>query len=315
MTRLLMVLTAACALSLGNPLKGTAQAAEAQPARLRLNNGLDMPQFGIGTFRSSVDQAHDAVLAALRAGYRHIDTAHAYQNERGVGAAIRESGIPRSEIWITSKLWPTDYASGNAAGSIDKMLARIGTEYIDLLYLHQPVGDYMAGWRGLEEAVRQGKVRAIGLSNFDIKEGLFDDVLAKAEIRPAIVQIELHPYAQRRAFREKCAQHNIAVEGWYPLGGTHGGNDVLFKDPVITEIAKRYDKSPAQIILRWHVQEGFSVIPGSRNAAHIQENIAVYGFALLDGDMEKMRSLDKEQRFFTSTWEDIQRFNDWTPED
>ena len=290
-------------------------AAPAQPATLRLNNGLDMPQFGIGTFRSSVEQAHDAVLAALRAGYRHIDTAHAYQNERGVGAAIRESGIPRSEIWITSKLWPTDYASGNVATSIDRMLARLGTDYIDLLYLHQAVGDYMAGWRGLEEAVRQGKVRAIGLSNFDIKEELFDDVLAKAEIKPAVVQIELHPYAQRLAFREKCAKHDIAIEGWYPLGGTHGGNDVLFKDPVITELAKRYGKSPAKIILRWHVQEGFSVIPGSRNAAHIQENIAVYGFALSDADMARMRSLDKEKRFFTSTWEEIQRFNDWKPED
>lgn len=287
----------------------------ASTAVIRLNNGLDMPQFGIGTFRSSVQEAHDAVLAALKAGYRHIDTAHAYQNERGVGAAIRESGIPRSEVWITSKLWPTDYNSGNVAASIDKMLARLGTDYIDLLYLHQAVGDYMAGWRGLEEAVRQGKVRAIGLSNFDIKEELFDDVLSKAEIKPAIVQIELHPYAQRRAFREKCAQHNIAVEGWYPLGGTHGGNDVLFRDPVITEIAGRYGKSPAQIILRWHVQEGFSTIPGSRSASHIRENIAVYGFTLSDADMEKIRALDKERRFFTSTWEEIQRFNDWTPED
>ena len=287
----------------------------ASTAVIRLNNGLEMPQFGIGTYRSSVEQAHDAVLAALKAGYRHIDTAHAYQNERGVGAAVRESGIPRNEIWITSKLWPTDYNSGNAAESIDKMLDRLGTDYIDLLYLHQAVGDYMAGWRGLEEAVRQGKVRAIGLSNFDIREELFDDVLAKAEIKPAIVQIELHPYAQRRAFREKCARHNIAVEGWYPLGGTHGGNDVLFKDPVITEIAGRYGKSPAQIILRWHVQEGFSAIPGSRNASHIRENIAVYGFKLSDADMEKMRSLDEERRFFTSTWEEIQRFNDWTPED
>lgn len=287
----------------------------ASTAAIRLNNGLEMPQFGIGTYRSSVEQAHDAVLAALKAGYRHIDTAHAYQNERGVGAAVRESGIPRNEIWITSKLWPTDYNSGNVAESIDKMLNRLGTDYIDLLYLHQAVGDYMAGWRGLEEAVRQGKVRAIGLSNFDIREELFDDVLEKAEIKPAIVQIELHPYAQRRAFREKCARHNIAVEGWYPLGGTHGGNDVLFKDPVITEIAGRYGKSPAQIILRWHVQEGFSTIPGSRNARHIRENIAVYGFTLSDADMEKMRSLDKERRFFTSTWEEIQRFNDWTPED
>ena len=285
------------------------------PVSIILNNGLKMPQFGIGTFRSNVEQAHDAVLAALKAGYRHIDTAHAYQNERGVGAAIRESGIPREEIWITSKLWPTDYNSGNVEESINKMLERLGTDYIDLLYLHQAVGNYMAGWRGLEKAVEQGKVRAIGLSNFDIKEELFDDVLAKAKIKPAVVQIELHPYAQRKSFREKCAKNNIAIEGWYPLGGTHGGNNVLFNDPVIKEIAGRYKKSPAEIILRWHVQEGFLTIPGSRNEKHIRENISVYEFTLSDSDMKKLRALDQEKRFFTSTWEEIQRFNDWKPED
>ena len=287
----------------------------ANEARIKLNNGLNMPQFGLGTFRSSVEQAHDAVLAALQAGYRHIDTAHAYQNERGVGAAIRESGIPRNQIWITSKLWPTDYNSGNVAESINKMLERLGTDYIDLLYLHQAVGDYMAGWRGLEEAVKNGKVRAIGLSNFDIKEELFDEIISKAEIMPAIVQIELHPYAQRRAFREKCAKYNIAVEGWYPLGGTHGGNDILFKDPVILEIAGRYGRTPAEIILRWHVQEGFSTIPGSRNPDHIRQNIFVYNFTLSESDMNKIRALDSEKRFFTSTWEEIQRFNEWKPED
>lgn len=180
----------------------------ASTAKITLNNGLDMPQFGIGTFRSDPQQAHDAVLTALRAGYRHIDTAHAYQNERGVGAAVKESGIPRSEIWIPSKLWPTDYASGNVEESINKMLERLGTDYIDLLYLHQPVGDYMAGWRGLESAVKAGKVRAIGLSNFDLSEERFNDIITQAEIKPAIVQIELHPYAQRKAFRERGLQYN-----------------------------------------------------------------------------------------------------------
>ena len=287
----------------------------ASTAKILLNNGQSIPQFGIGTFNSSVQQAHDAVLAALRAGYRHIDTAHAYQNERGVGAAVRESGIPRSEIWITSKLWPTDYNSGNVEQSINKMLERLGVEYIDLLYLHQPVGDYLAGWRGLEAAVKAGKVRTIGLSNFDLSDERFDDILAKAEIKPAIVQIELHPYAQRKAFRAKCAEHNIAIEGWYPLGGTHGGNAVLFADPVINEIAGRYGKTPAEIILRWHVQEGFSTIPGSRNEAHIRQNITVLDFALSDQDMEKIRALDREKRFYTGTFESSQGFNEWTPED
>ena len=195
------------------------------------------------------------------------------------------------------------------------MLQRLGTDYIDLVYLHQPVGDYMAGYRGLEAAVKAGKVRAIGLSNFDLNEKLFDDVLAKAEIKPAIVQIELHPYAQRKAFRKKCAEHNIAVEGWYPLGGTHGGNNVLFSDPVINEIAGRYGKTPAEIILRWHVQEGFSTIPGSRNENHIRQNITVLDFELSEDDMNKIRALDGEKRFYTGTFESSQRFLDWTPED
>ena len=287
----------------------------ASTAKITLNNGLDIPQFGIGTFMSTPEQAHDAVLTALRAGYRHIDTAHAYQNERGVGAAVKDSGIPRSEIWITSKLWPTDYSNGNAEASINKMLERLGTDYIDLLYLHQPVGDYMAGWRGLEAAVKAGKVRAIGLSNFDLNEKLFDDVIAKAEVKPAIVQIELHPYAQRKSFRKKCAENGIAIEGWYPLGGTHGGNSVLFADPVINEIAGRYGKTPAEIILRWHVQEGFSTIPGSRNEAHIRQNITVLDFELSEDDMNRIRALDSEKRFYTGTFESSQRFTEWTPED
>ena len=245
----------------------------------------------------------------------HTRTNAGYCVRYANGAAVRESGIPRGEIWITSKLWPTDYNSGNVEQSINKMLERLGTDYIDLLYLHQPVGNYWAGWQGLENAVRAGKVRAIGLSNFDLNEELFDDIIEHAEIKPAIVQIELHPYAQRKSFREKCAKNNIAVEGWYPLGGTHGGNAVLFRDSVIQEIAGRYGKTPAEIILRWHVQEGFSVIPGSRNHAHIRQNISVYGFRLSDDDMQKIRALDKEQRFYTGTYESSQRFNEWTPAD
>lgn len=279
-------------------------------AAIQLSNGLKIPQFGLGTYRSSEQQAHDAVLEALKDGYRHIDTAHAYRNERGIAKAIKESGIPRSEIWITSKLWPTDYNNGNGAQSIDKMLERLGTDYVDLVYLHQPVGDYMAGYRALEEAVRQGKVRAIGLSNFDLNEEVFEDVYAKAEIKPVIVQIELNPYAQRVEFRKKCAEKNLAVEGWFPLGGSGNGNESLFADSTIKSLAEKYGKSPAQIILRWHVQEGFSTIPGARNPAHIAENIAVYGFTLSDDDMEKIRALNKERRFYNGTWESAQHFKD-----
>lgn len=279
-------------------------------ATIQLSNGLKIPQFGLGTYGSSEQQAHDAVLVALKDGYRHIDTAHAYRNERGIAKAIKESGIPRSEIWITSKLWPTDYSEGNGAQSIDMMLERLGTDYVDLVYLHQPVGDYMAGYRALEEAVRQGKVRAIGLSNFDLNEKVFEEVYEKAEIKPVIVQIELNPYAQRVEFRKKCAEKNLAVEGWFPLGGSGKGNESLFADETIKSLAKKYGKSPAQIILRWHVQEGFSTIPGARNPAYIAENIAVYGFSLSDDDMKTMRALNKERRFYNGTWESAQRFKD-----
>ena len=277
-------------------------------ATILLSNGLKIPQFGIGTYGSSEQLAHNAVLEALKDGYRHIDTAHAYRNERGIAKAIKERGIPRSEIWITSKLWPTDYSNGNGAQSIDKMLDRLGTDYVDLVYLHQPVVYYIAGYRALEEAVRQGKVRAIGLSNFDLNEEVFEEIFAKAEIKPVIVQIELQPYAQRVEFRKKCAEKNLAVEGWFPLGGSGNGKDSLFADSTIKSLAKKYGKSPAQIILRWHVQEGFSTIPGSRNAAHIAENIAVYGFTLSDDDMETMRALNREKRFYNGTWESAQHF-------
>ncbi|MBP5769522.1 MAG: aldo/keto reductase [Fibrobacter sp.] len=285
-----------------------------KPVTIPLNDGRAIPQFGLGTYNSSVAEAKDALAVALKLGYRHVDTAHAYRNERGVGAAVKESGIPREEIWITSKLWPTDYDHGNAAESIDKMLERLGVDYIDLVYLHQPVGDYMAGWRGLEEAVKQGKIKSIGISNFDMDERAFDEIIAKAKIRPAIVQIELHPYAQRKAFREKCKKLGIAVEGWFPLGGTDG-NATLFGDKTIKELAAKYKKSPAQIILRWHVQEGFSTIPGARNPDYIKENIEVYNFKLSEDDMKKIRGLDKEKRFFTSTLAEIQHFKDWNPGD
>lgn len=251
---------------------------------------------------------------ALSVGYRHFDTAHAYRNERGVGAAINESGIPRDSIWITSKLWPTDYDHGNVDEAIDQMLERLGVEYIDLLYLHQPVGDYMAGYRGLERAVRSGKVRTIGVSNFDLKDSIFDDLYAKAEIKPAIVQIELHPYAQRKAVREKYTKLGIAIEGWFPLGGTDG-NSTLFNDSTIQSLAQKYGKSPAQVILSWHLQEGFSTIPGAQNPAYIKENIETLNFKLSEDDMQAIRALDKEQRFYTGTYESSQYFTQWNPDE
>ena len=185
---------------------------------VQLNNGILMPQFGLGTFLQPSDEVcKQSCLTALRAGYRHIDTAHAYNDERGVGEAVKESGIPRNEIWITSKLWPTEYGEGTTMEAIDKMLARLQTDYIDLLYVHQPVGDFVGAWRDMEKAVAMGKVRALGISNFDANDEVFEKIMAESRVKPAVLQIECHPYAQRLAMREKVKPYGIHITCWFPL--------------------------------------------------------------------------------------------------
>lgn len=275
---------------------------------VKLNNGVLMPRFGLGTFLQGSDEVcKQSCLTALKAGYRHIDTAHAYNDERGVGQAIKESGVPRNEIWVTSKLWPTEYGEGKTAEAIDKMLNRLGTDYIDLLYVHQPVGDFLGAWRDMERAVEAGKVRALGISNFDVSDSLFNLILKEARIKPAVLQMECHPYAQRLKVRERAKQEGIQVECWFPLGGAMS-NGALLKDPAILEIAKTHGKSPAQIILRWHIQEGFSVIPGATNPDYIKENIQIFDFELTDKEMQAMRSLNKEKRFFNASLKQAEQF-------
>ena len=265
---------------------------------VKLNNGVLMPRFGLGTYlQPSDDVCEQSCLAALKAGYRHIDTAHAYNDERGVGRAVKESGIPREEIWITSKIWPTEYGEGKTLEAIDKMLERLQTDYIDLLYIHQPVGDFVGAWKDMEKAVAQGKVRTLGISNFDADSAAFNRLMREAAIKPAVLQMECHPYAQRIDVRETMKQHGIQVECWFPLGGAMS-DGMLLKDPVINSIAQAHGKSAAQIILRWHIQEGFSVIPGSKNPQHIQENINIFDFELTDDEMAQIRALDKEERVF-----------------
>lgn len=273
-----------------------------------LNNGLWMPRFGIGTFNVPGDSvAEDAVAYALKCGYRHIDTAHAYRVERGVGRAIKESGIPREEIWLTSKLWPTEYGEGKTMEAIDRMLERLQTDHIDLLYVHQAMGDYRGAWRDMEKAVKQGKVRSLGISNFDASDSLFNDIMEFAEIKPAVMQIELHPYAQRKYWQDMVRKNNIQMECWFPLGGEMS-KGALFKDPVIQAIAKAHGKTPAQIIIRWHIQEGFSVIPGATRHDYIKENISVFDFSLTDEEMEQMQSLNKEKRFFNMDYKQAEQF-------
>ena len=274
---------------------------------VKLNNGVEMPRFGIGTFLQPSDEVcEQSCLTALKAGYRHIDTAHAYQDEAGVGRAVKESGIPREEIWITSKLWPTEYGEGKTLKAIDEMLKRMQLNYIDLLYVHQPVGDFVGAWKDMEKAVKMGKVRALGISNFDANDEVWNTIMKEATIKPAVLQMECHPYAQRVEMRKKAAAEGIQVECWFPLGGAMS-NGALFKDPVIKKIAEAHGKTPAQVILRWHIQEGFSVIPGASNPDYIKENIQIFDFALTDAEMQQMRSLNKEQRFFNATLEDVER--------
>ncbi len=271
-----------------------------------LNNGDEMPRLGLGTFMLSPEQCKTSCLAALQAGYRHIDTAHAYGNEEAVGEAIEESGVPREEIFIVSKLWPTEYGEGATSQAIDAMLERLGLEYIDLVYLHQPVGDIIGAWKDMEKAVAEGKIRSLGISNFDYNEEDYANIMNAVTIKPAALQIECHPYAQRLDIREKAAKDNIQIECWFPLGGAMSGGQ-LRNDPVITEIAKKYSKSTVQVIIRWHIQEGFSVIPGSSNPDHIRENINVFDFKLSKKDMEAIRSLNKEDRFYKATREQTEQ--------
>lgn len=274
---------------------------------VQLNNGILMPQFGLGTFLQPSDSVcEQSCLIALRAGYRHIDTAHAYNDEAGVGRAVKESGIPREEIWLTSKLWPTEYGEGKTMEAIDKMLERMQLDYIDLLYVHQPVGDFVGAWRDMEKAVAMGKVRALGISNFDANDEVFNKIMNESRVKPAVIQIECHPYAQRLAMREKVKPYGIQVECWFPLGGAMS-NGALLRDPIICSIAEAHGKTLAQIILRWHIQEGFSVIPGASNPDYIKENIQIFDFELTDEEMAQMRSLNKEKRFFNMTLEEKER--------
>ena len=288
----------------------------AQQPYLTLNNGVKMPQFGLGLYMiPEGDVAYNSVKTALENGYRHFDCAHAYQNERSLGRAIKDSGVERDSLWITSKLWPNEYGEGKTLKAIDRMLGRLGLDYIDLVYFHQPIGDFVGGWKEMEQALEMGKVRAIGISNFDTSDSLFDQLLASAKVKPQIMQIECHPYAQRKHWQERCAAEGIQIECWFPLGGRDSKGEIL-RDKTINEIAKAHGKSAAQVIIRWHMQEGFSVIPGSSNPAHIKENIEVFDFALTDAEMQRIRALDKEARYFNMPYEQqVKWFSGWNPTD
>ena len=264
---------------------------------ITLNDGNKIPQFGLGVFQISGDEkTKEACLEAFKLGYRHVDTAHAYQNERGVGQAVKESGLPREEIWITTKLWPSEYGEGKTAKAIDKMLERLQTDYIDLLLLHQQFGDYLGAWKDMEKAVAEGKVKSIGLSNFESER--LEEVLAAATINPSVLQVECHPYYQQNDLKKRIAPYHTVIESWYPLGH---GDAALIEEPVFTKLAEKYGKTNAQVILRWHIQEGIIVFPKSTNPVHIKENIDIFDFELTEEEMNEIRQLDKGFRYFTMT--------------
>ncbi|WP_124100209.1 aldo/keto reductase [Ruminococcus sp. Marseille-P6503] len=261
---------------------------------ITLNDGNKIPQFGMGVYMvPDGEPTKKAVLDALKLGYRHIDTAHAYQNERSVGAAVKESGIPREEIWITTKLWPSEYGEGKIMAAIDKMLARLDTEYIDLLLLHQQFRDYLGAWKDMEKAVAEGKVKSIGISNFESER--LEELCQAANIKPAVLQVECHPYYAQEKLKERIAPYGTMIESWYPIG--HGDKN-LINEPVFTELGKKYGKTNVQIILRWHIQEGNIIFPKSTNPEHIRDNFDIFDFELTEEEMDSIRVLDKGVRFF-----------------
>ena len=261
---------------------------------LTLNDGNKIPQFGMGVYMvPDGEPTRKAVLDALKLGYRHIDTAHAYQNERSVGAAVKESGIPREEIWITTKLWPSEYGEGKTMAAIDKMLARLDTEYIDLLLLHQQFGDYLGAWKDMEKAVAEGKVRSIGISNFESER--LEELCQAANIKPAVLQVECHPYYAQEKLKERIAPYRMVIESWYPIG--HGDKN-LINEPLFTTLGKKYGKTNVQIILRWHIQAGTIIFPKSTNPEHIRDNFDIFDFELTEEEMDAVRKLDKGVRFF-----------------
>lgn len=263
---------------------------------LELNNGVKMPVEGLGTFLMSPAEAEAASLAALEAGYEHIDTANAYMNERAVGRAIAKSGVERDRLFVSTKLWPSVYEAGDAA--VEGTLARLGLDYVDMLILHQPVGNYLAAWKTMEKAHKEGKVRALGLSNFG--QDKIAEVIEAAEVKPQLVTVECHPYHQQRDLREFLAPYGTVIEAWYPLG--HGDAGLLAED-VFSRLGEKYGKSAAQVILRWHTQMGTSIIPGSENPAHIADNADIFDFALTDDEMEQVARLDGTKAYYTATEE------------
>jgi diketogulonate reductase-like aldo/keto reductase len=255
---------------------------------LTLNNGVELPQVGLGVYQAERgEETRQAVRTALELGYRHVDTARAYGNERDVGVAVRDSGLPREQVFVTTKLWNDDQGYDETLAAFDRSLERLGLDYLDLFLVHWPVPDKrLDSWRALERVYAERRVRAIGVSNFMVHH--LDELLARAEVVPAVNQIEVSPFLQQRAVREHCARHGIVVEAYSPL--TKG---VRIEHPAVGAIAQRVRRSPAQVLLRWGIQHGTVVLPKSTHRERIAENAALFDFALPADAMAELDALEE----------------------
>ncbi len=260
---------------------------------ITLNNGVEIPQLGFGVFQIPPEDTREAVRTALEVGYRHIDTAEMYGNEKGVGEAIRESGVPREEVFVTSKLNNSFHAPDAALRAFDRTMEDLGLEQVDLFLVHWPLPtidvDYVETWKAMEEIYRSGRARSIGVSNFNPHH--LRRLFAETEVRPAVDQIEVHPYLAQDDVRAFCKDHEIEVEAWSPIA-----QGKVLGDPVITRIAERYGRSPAQVVLRWHLERGDIVFPKSVNRARMEENFALFDFQLDTEDVSDLTALDRGER-------------------
>lgn len=263
-----------------------------------LNNGVKMPKLGYGVYQTPPEETERCVLDAIRIGYRSIDTAQAYGNEEGVGNAMVKCGLPREDLFITTKIWISNYGYEKAKASIEESLKKLQTGYIDLLLLHQPFGDYYGAYRAMEEAYKEGKVRAIGVSNFYPDRYL--DIFHFSEIKPAVNQVETHVFQQQKVSKKYMEKHGTQIMSWGPFA--EGKND-YFQNPVLKEIGAQYDKSVAQVALRFLLQSDVVVIPKSTHENRMKENFDVFDFALTEEDMKKIQALDTGKSLFFSHYD------------
>lgn len=267
--------------------------------KIILNNGVEIPQLGFGTINQFGEQITDNVAFALNHGYQLIDTANRYGNEVEVGKGLKKSGLPRESYFLETKLGPTLYENDNA---IDDTLKRLDVDYIDLMILHHPVNNYIYAYKMLEKAYKEGKLRAIGISNFPVEK--IQEILDECEIVPAVMQVECHPYYPAEKVKPFCDEKGIRLQAWFPLGH---GNANLLNDPVIVKFAEKYNKSTVQVIIRWHIQMGFGLVPGSKSYAHIEDNAKVFDFALTEEEMAEIATLNKHEPFYHVTEESLHR--------